>query len=110
MTKILILLVAVLGLFLTLSPAATATQPAAGPGADHVAGVIEKILPAKHGFVLTRPNGNKVFVQLKPKTKIRVDGQPATFADLAVGQKARAIGKFGPKHHKFVAARVRAKN
>ncbi len=109
MTKILLVLVAFIGLTFITSPAAEAGASVSGP-ADHVRGKITAIAGAKHEFVVTHHNGSKHVVRVTKKTKIRVDGKPAKFGDLAVGQKVRAAGKLGPHGHVLTAGRVGAKN
>lgn len=108
MSKLILTLVAALGLVFALS----STAEAAAPAGNHakVAGKISAIDAPSHTFVVTRPDGSKRKVKVTPKTKLRVDGQAATFADLAVGQKATAVGKKGPGGQLLVAARVRAKS
>ncbi len=108
MNKILLILVTCAGLLLAFGPSAQAATTLGTPG--KVAGKITAIHPAHHSFTVERLDGSKREVRVSHETKIRVDGQPATFKDLAVGQKVRAAGELGPQGHILIAHRVRAKN
>ena len=73
-------------------------------------GVIVKIDANRQVFVLHTKSGHKVRIKVTQKTHIRVDGQAASFDDLAQGMKARVRAKKVPGHQLFVALGVRAKS
>ena len=106
MTRLLIALFLFLGVLVWSAPAA---ELAPGPG-HTLHGKIVHVDATHHAFLLHTVSGKNVVVKVTPKTKIRVDGQPATFADLAAGQKARVRGHKAPNHELFIAKRVGAKN
>jgi hypothetical protein len=74
---------------------APATNAVARPRANNrYSGIIESIDSAN--MVLTlKVKTNETKVKLTSTTKIKKDGQPATFADVAVGQRVRGAGKKG---------------
>lgn len=73
-------------------------------------GVIVKIDASRQTFVLHTKSGHKVRIKVTDATHIRVDGQAASFDDLAQGMRARVRAKKVPGHQLFVALRVRAKS
>jgi len=99
-------------LFLGFGTPASATAPATGH-LHTLRGEITGVDPTTRTFTLQTLAGPEVKVHTADATRFRVDGNPATFDDLAVGQKARVRGrvKHGPNGHKgFLAHRVAAKS
>jgi len=92
-----------------LAPIAAA--PAA-PQANHpqsISGVISSIDVNQRSFVLDMRSGRQVTVRVNQNTRIAVSGQPATFASLAIGQRARVTGRYDSAQMVFNAQSVAAR-
>lgn len=90
---------------------AAAAAPVA-PQAQHqsIRGVISSIDAQQRQFELDLRNGRQVTVQVGAHTRITVGGNPATFASLAVGQRASVTGRYDPQRMVFHAHTVAARN
>jgi len=104
MTRILTSLVLFALASFFLAPAAQAQHS----GAVKVRGQIVAVDVAAGTFDLQTLSGHTITVQTSAKTRIAVDGQPATLADLQVGMRAGVEGRKDPLHKVLRAYRVRA--
>ena len=115
MIRLLSLLIPFSLLALPLAPVADASN-AAQPSVESalpytvLRGVIVKIDAAKQTFVMKTKSGHKALVKVTDKTRVSVDGQLASFDDLAQGMKVRVRAKKSAGHLLFVALRVRARS
>lgn len=60
------------------------------PQGDHVEGLVTAIDPDAKTVTIDPPNGDPATVNVVDATEIRVNGQPATLADVSVGDHAKA--------------------
>ena len=94
MVRLLPFLLAVLAVVTWIAPSATAH------GRDGIAlhGVIVRVDAEHQAFILHTRSGRDVPVKVSDRTHIRVDGERATFDDLAPGQRSRVLGVPGARH------------
>jgi hypothetical protein len=91
--------------------APTPLAPAAPQAQAHsIRGVISSIDAQRRSFVLDLASGRQVTVHVSQNTRITVGGHPATFARLAVGQRASVSGRYDTARMVLHAHSVTAQN